>query len=79
MNNKKSNAIISVILVPKIVHRISIYLSIDEISAINIFYASKTYEVLSNIDTGLWVYSELTLFNIWKDEYETGVMNYPEG
>ena len=51
---------------------------IDEVTASSDFYNSKVYELLENEETKLWHYSPLTLFNMYKDEIKTGVINFPE-
>ena len=75
----KFNAILSVYLVPQIVWLIISKEGADENTALNWFYESKTYELLSNEETKMWQYSPLTLYHIWKSERETGELVFPEG
>lgn len=74
----KFNAILSVTLIPKIIDLIVNKKSLNEDVALNIFYHSKTYELLSDENTKLWHYSPLMLYTIWKSEQETGSIIFPE-
>ncbi len=76
--DEKFNAILSVILIPQVIDLIMKNESIDDIEALNTFYKSKTYDLLSNEETKLWHYSPLMLYSIWKSETETGDVILPE-
>lgn len=76
--DEKFNAILSVALIPKIIDLIVNEKSLNENSALNTFYHSKTYELLSDENTKLWHYSPLMLYTIWKSEQETGSIIFPE-
>lgn len=76
--NMQFNSILSIILVPQIVRLIEEKEGLDDIGAINEFYKSKTYSLLEKEDTGLWHYSSLTLYHIWKEEKVTGTIIFPE-
>ena len=52
---------------------------LDDISAMNKFYASKIYDLLSREETKIWHYSPMTIYTIWKQEKETGEVIFPEG
>lgn len=77
--DEKFNAILSVSIIPQIINLIITKESMEEDAAINLFYESKTYELLSKEETKLWHYSPLTLYHIWKSERDTGEMVFPEG
>lgn len=77
--DEKFNAILSVSIIPQIISLIITKESMEEGAAINLFYESKTYELLSKEETKLWHYSPLTLYHIWKSERDTGEMVFPEG
>ena len=77
--DEKFNAILSVSIIPQIIGLIITKESMEEGAAINLFYESKTYELLSKEETKLWHYSPLTLYHIWKSERDTGEMVFPEG
>jgi hypothetical protein len=51
---------------------------ISEIDATRDFYNSAVYEALSDEKTKLWHFSPLTLYNMYRSEKETGVIEYPE-
>ena len=44
----------------------------NEFIAIDTFYNSETYKLLSDCDTKLWWYSIYAIFEIFKTEKETG-------
>lgn len=76
--DERFNAILSVSLIPQIVSLIIDKERVDEDTALNLFYESKTYDLLSNEDTKMWHYSPLMIYHIWKSEKETGEVTYPE-
>lgn len=76
--DEKFNTILSIAIIPQVIDLIISKEKKDEISAINAFYSSKTYELLSNEETKMWHYSPLTLYMIWKEEQETGNIIFPE-
>ena len=77
--DEKFNTILSIVLIPQIIDIIVNKDQIDEISAINDFYQSKTYEYLSKEETKMWHYSPMTIYLVWKREKETGEIIFPEG
>lgn len=74
----KFNAILSVAIIPQVIDLIEKNEVLDENSALNNFYKSKTYEFLSDEETKMWHYSPLTIYSIWKSEQETGDLIWPE-
>lgn len=77
--NEKFNSILSIALIPQTVDLIVKKEGLDDITAINEFYKSKVYELLSNEETKLWHYSPLTIYTMWKHEKETKEIVFPEG
>jgi hypothetical protein len=77
--DNKFNSILSVALIPQTVALIIKNDNFSEIDALNKFYQSKVYELLSKEETKLWHYSPLTVYNMWKQESETGKVIFPEG
>ena len=67
-----------ILIVPDIIKLIVENYHIDEITASDMFYSSKTYEILEEEDTKLWHLSPLTIFNIFNEEHKTGNLVYPE-
>ena len=76
--NEKFNSILSIALIPQTVALIADKEQLDEIAAINEFYRSTVYELLSNEETKMWHYSPQTLYMMWKHEKETGEILFPE-
>lgn len=76
--DEKFNALLSISIIPPIVDLIVKNESIDDFVAINEFYFSNTYRLLSEEETKLWHYSPLTLYMMWKSEKETGEIVFPE-
>lgn len=76
--DEKFNSILSVTLIPQIINLIENEEHIDETSAINVFYKSKTYELLSKEETKIWHFSPQTIYMMWKSEKDTGEIIFPE-
>ena len=74
----KFNTILSIIIIPQIIDLIVKNLGFDEIKALNEFYYSKTYEMLSKEETKMWHFSPMTVYSMWKYERETGELVFPE-
>jgi len=75
--NKELNSLLETTLIPKIINLIVIKDGNDEITAINNFYTSTTYELLMNEDTDIWHFSPLTIYNMYKSEKEKGNIFFP--
>ena len=76
--DEKFNAILSIAIIPEVISLISKNENIDEIQAINEFYDSKVYSLLSDEETKMWHYSPLTIYHMWKEEKTTGEIIFPE-
>ncbi len=76
--NEKFNSILSIALIPQTVALIVERDGLDDISAVNEFYRSKVYELLSREETKMWHYSPLTVYMMYKHEKETGEVVFPE-
>ena len=76
--DEKFAALLSISILPQIVSLIISKENVDENTALNWFYESKTYDALSKEDTKMWHYSPLMIYHIWKKEKETGEVIYPE-
>ena len=79
MKDISFNSLLSICIIPQTVDLILTKEGVDENTALNWFYESKTYELLSKEETKMWHYSPLTLYHIWKSERETGEPVFPEG
>lgn len=72
------NSILSIALIPQTVDLIVKNGRLDDISAMNEFYCSKTYELLAKEETKMWHFSPMTVYSMWKHEKETGEVVFPE-
>lgn len=76
--DEKFLSMLSIILVPQIVDIIVQKEKMVEDEALVRFYLSKTYKMLSDEKSKLWYYSPLTIYEIWKNEFDTGELILPE-
>ncbi|MBQ8229577.1 MAG: hypothetical protein IJZ32_02650 [Clostridia bacterium] len=74
----KFHSILSIALIPQTVDLIIQKEGLDDISAMNAFYQSMTYEMLSKEETKMWHFSPMTVYSMWKHEKETGEIIFPE-
>ena len=77
MDKKKFESML-ILIVPDVVKLIVESYSVDEVTASDMLYSSKTYEKLEDENTKLWHLSPLTLFNIFDEEHRTGNLIFPE-
>lgn len=76
--DKKISTLLGTAIVPQIIDFIMKNDGESDIRAVEKFYNSKTYEALSNAETGVWHLSPLAIYNMWKHENETGEIVFPE-
>ena len=76
--DEKFNSILSIALIPQTVDLIVKNEGLDDISAMNEFYHSKTCEMLAKEETKMWHFSPMTVYSMWKHEKETGEVVFPE-
>ena len=76
--DEKFHSLLGIALIPQIVDLIVSNEGLDDISAINEFYKSNTYEQLAREETKMWHFSPMTIFSMWKQEKETGKIAFPE-
>lgn len=76
--DEKFCSILSIALIPQIISLIVNKEGLEEMLALNEFYHSTVYDLLSLEETKMWHYSPLTLYMMWKCEKETGKIEYPE-
>jgi hypothetical protein len=77
--DERFNAILSIALIPQTVSLIVAKEGLDDITAINEFYNSKVYDMLSCEETKIWQYSPMTIYMMWKNEKQSGNVIFPEG
>lgn len=76
--DEKFNSVLSIALIPQIIALIVEKDGLDDITAMNEFYQSKVYELLSKEETKMWHYSPMTIYMMWKYEKEKGEVVFPE-
>lgn len=76
--DEKFNSILSIALIPQTVALIAEKEGLDDIAAMNAFYESRVYELLSDEKTKLWHFSPLNVYTMWKREKETSEIIFPE-
>lgn len=76
--DEKFNSILSIALIPQTIDLIVKNEGFDDIAAMNQFYQSKIYEMLSKEETKMWHFSPMTIYVMWKHEKETGEIVFPE-
>lgn len=76
--DEKFNSILSIVLIPQTVDLIVNNEGLDDISAMNEFYNSQTYEMLAKEETKMWHFSPMTIYSMWKREKEAGQLVFPE-
>ena len=67
-----------VLIVPEIIKLITETYRISEESAAEMLYKSNLYAALEREETKLWHLSPAALFEMLKEERETGTITYPE-
>lgn len=76
--DKKFNSVLSIALIPQTIALIVEKDGLDDIVAINEFYQSKVYDLLSKEETKMWHYSPLTVYMMYKHEKKTNEVVFPE-
>mgnify|MGYP006293601919 CR=1 FL=1 len=66
------------LLVPQIIQLMIEDSKIDEEKATELLYASELYARLEDEETKLWHLSANALYEMFKEEQETGTITYPE-
>lgn len=65
-------------IVPRLVMRMIEKQNLTEEEAMTQLYASELYRQLERDETKLWHLSVPTLYDLWLEEKETGIITYPE-
>ena len=77
MNDEMLSGIL-VMLVPQVIKEIVDNEKISEDEATESFYNSKVYSVLEIENTKLWHLSSKALYELYKQEKQTGKIDFPE-
>ena len=65
-------------IVPRLIKAILEDSNVNEKDAFTMLYSSKLYEKLDREETKLWHLSVPTLYEMFKEERDTGKITYPE-
>ena len=65
-------------IVPRLIKTIMENMDLTEKDALTLLYSSKLYEQLDKDSTKLWHLSVPTLYEMFREEQETGKITYPE-
>ncbi len=65
-------------IVPRLIRMIMEKEDLTEKEALTALYESDLYRQLEREETALWHLSVPTLYELWKEEKETGKITYPE-
>lgn len=66
------------LIVPRLLRMIMEKQSLTEKEALTQLYASELYRQLEREETKLWHLSIPTLYEMWSEEKESGLITYPE-
>lgn len=77
MNRKQFEIFLAVVKIPQVIDLIMCNQDLGREEAIESFYRSQTFDVMSMQGTDVWHLSPLTIYNMWLGEKETGVIEFP--
>ncbi len=66
------------LIIPRLIQVIMEKRDMTEKEALTQLYVSELYRQLEREETKLWHLSVLTLYDLWLEEKETGIITYPE-
>lgn len=78
MDARKYATYLAVVVSPAVVGLLAESLGVDEISAMNKYFASNAYASISDERQKLWHHSPELLASLVKEELETGKFTYPQ-
>lgn len=76
--DEKFNSVLSIALIPQTIALIIEKEGLSDLAAMNAFYQSEVYDLLSKEETKMWHYSPMTVYMMWKEEQKTGKILFPE-
>lgn len=77
MNRRQFEVFLAVMKLPQVIDLIMCNQGLGREEAIESFYRSRTFDVLSVQGTDVWHLSPLTIYNMWLGEREIGVIEFP--
>lgn len=79
MDERMFGSVLALAVVPEVLSLITERRGIGFHEALDMFYRSGTFDLLSDMETGVWHLSPMAIYDIWQGETETGVPAIPEG
>lgn len=76
--NKKQLSALLILIVPNVIKEIMESEKLSENEATESFYGSAVYAALENEETKLWHLSPMALHELYRQEMETGRIEWPE-
>jgi len=74
----ESNKVSLEFMVPRLIKNIMEDMAVTEGEALTLFYSSKLCEKMEREETKLWHLSVPTLYQMFREELDTGHITYPE-
>ena len=78
MESEKFKTLLSLSVIPQVVDLIMKGRDLGYIDAMEMFYRSKTFDIVSNQITDAWHLSPLVIYDVLCREEKDGVVDFPE-
>ena len=78
MESEKFKTLLSLSVIPQVVDLIMKGRDLGYIDAMEMFYRSKTFDIVSNKFTDAWHLSPLVIYDVLCREEKDGVVDFPE-
>lgn len=78
MDAQKFASYLAVVISPAVVGILSESLGVDEVTAMNLYFASDAYAAISDEGQKLWHHSPQLLASMVEEELRTGKFTYPQ-
>ena len=78
MDAQKFASYLAVVISPAVVGILSESLGVDEVTAMNRYFASAAYAAISDEEQKLWHHSPQLLASMVEEELRTGKFTYPQ-
>ena len=78
MESERFKTLLSLSVIPQVVDLIMRDRGLGYMDAMETFYRSKTFDVVSNQFTGAWHLSPLVIYDVYRREELKGIVDFPE-
>lgn len=78
MESERFKTLLSLSVIPQVVDLIMRDRGLGYMDAMETFYRSKTFDVVSNQFTGAWHLSPLVIYDVYCREEREGIVDFPE-